>query len=83
MIRKITASSAETQSNIITISCNIYFRALFERNSSQNNGGFREHIKINHYMWNYLFFIAYLRWKDETEYSGKKKKKFQKCISLS
>jgi len=21
-------------------------------------------------MWNYLFFIAYLKWKDETEYSG-------------
>jgi inositol 1,4,5-triphosphate receptor type 1/inositol 1,4,5-triphosphate receptor type 3 len=21
-------------------------------------------------MWNYLFFIAYLKWKDETDYSG-------------
>lgn len=45
-------------------------RAVFDRNSSQSSGGFQEHIKINHYMWNYLFFIAYLKWKDETEYSG-------------
>jgi inositol 1,4,5-triphosphate receptor type 1/inositol 1,4,5-triphosphate receptor type 3 len=43
-----------------------HFRTTFERSQS----GFQQHIKMNHYMWNYLFFIAYLQNKDETEFSG-------------
>ncbi|EAR98945.2 MIR domain protein (macronuclear) [Tetrahymena thermophila SB210] len=35
-----------------------------------NNGGFQEHIKLNHHMWNYVNFIAYLRTKDPTDLSG-------------
>jgi len=31
---------------------------------------FNKHIKNDHYMWNYIFFIAFLRDKDETEYTG-------------
>jgi hypothetical protein len=27
-------------------------------------------LKIDHYMWNYLFYIAYLKDKDSTEYTG-------------
>lgn len=34
-------------------------RNIFDRKSS-TGGGFLYHIKINHYMWNYLFFIGYL-----------------------
>ncbi|CAD8168125.1 unnamed protein product [Paramecium pentaurelia] len=45
-------------------------KADFDRLQSKSNGGFREHIKINHYMWNYVYFFAYLRWKEKTEYSG-------------
>ena len=32
--------------------------------------GFTSHIKSNHYMWNYLFYLAYLEWKEEGEYTG-------------
>lgn len=48
----------------------IPFRADFDRLQSKGNGGFREHIKMNHYMWNYMYFFAYLDWKEKTEYSG-------------
>ena len=44
-------------------------RTDFDR-SSDNKEGFRHHIKINHYMWAYFYFIAYLRWKKETQYNG-------------
>ena len=30
---------------------------------------FDEHIKDDHNMWNYLFFISYLLEKDDTEYT--------------
>ena len=29
-----------------------------------------DHIKIYHYMWNYVFFIAYLNEKDKNDYTG-------------
>jgi len=45
-------------------------KADFDRLRSQSSGGFREHIKINHYMWNYMYFISFLRWKEKTDYSG-------------
>lgn len=32
--------------------------------------GFTEHIKKEHYMWNYLFYIAYIKDKSETELTG-------------
>mmetsp|Transcript_22209 Transcript_22209/g.19037 ORF Transcript_22209/g.19037 Transcript_22209/m.19037 type:complete len:420 (-) Transcript_22209:169-1428(-) len=44
-------------------------RETFERRSEVKEG-FEEHIKIDHYMWNYLFFIAYLKNKEETDYTG-------------
>ena len=28
------------------------------------------HLKKDHYLWNYMFYIAYLRDKDKTEYTG-------------
>lgn len=34
------------------------------------SGGFNKHIRIDHYMWNYVFYIAYLKWKDPNEYMG-------------
>jgi len=38
--------------------------------NSENAKGFKHHIKNDHYMWNYLFYIAYLLDKDNTEYTG-------------
>lgn len=32
--------------------------------------GFRHHIKKEHYQWNYLFYIGYLRDKPDTEFTG-------------
>lgn len=34
------------------------------------NKGYTYHIKEDHNLWKYLFFIAYLREKEETEYTG-------------
>jgi hypothetical protein len=38
--------------------------------SSKNQKGFKYHIKEEHYLWNYLFYIAYIKNKDPTELSG-------------
>lgn len=35
-----------------------------------NKKGFFYHVKIEHNLWNYLFFISYLKDKETTEYSG-------------
>lgn len=32
--------------------------------------GFKEHVKKEHYMWNYLFYIGYVKDKSETELTG-------------
>ena len=32
--------------------------------------GFEVHTKQNHYLWGYLYYIYYLRMKDQTEYNG-------------
>ena len=32
--------------------------------------GFEKHIKEDHYLWNYLFFIYSIKAKDATEYTG-------------
>lgn len=45
------------------------FRTEFNRQQDEN-GGFEQHIKLNHYIWNYLNFIAYLRHKHPTTYTG-------------
>lgn len=37
---------------------------------SANLKGFNFHIKQEHYQWNYLFYIAYILEKDNTEYTG-------------
>lgn len=44
-------------------------KTTFDR-QSDTKGGFLRHIKINHYMWNYVFFLAYLNWKDKNDYTG-------------
>jgi len=31
---------------------------------------FEYHIKNEHYMWSYVYYKAYLSWKDETDYNG-------------
>ncbi len=35
-----------------------------------NNKGFSYHVRAEHNMWNYFFFISYLKFKEKTEYSG-------------
>ncbi|KAL4438749.1 hypothetical protein ABPG74_013422 [Tetrahymena malaccensis] len=42
-------------------------RELFDRKSDQ---GFQQHIKNDHYIWNYMFYLAYLEERDRTEYTG-------------
>lgn len=47
---------------------NICFICGFDKEtiekSSKSQQGFKQHIKQEHYMWNYLFYIAYLKNKD-------------------
>lgn len=51
--------------------CHSYILSIkFERSSDGSSGGFKNHIRQNHYMWNYLYYIAYLKWKDKQDYSG-------------
>ena len=38
--------------------------------SIEGDKGFYYHIKHEHYMWDYLFYRAYLEWKNTTEFSG-------------
>ncbi|CAD8133483.1 unnamed protein product [Paramecium octaurelia] len=38
--------------------------------SSDSDKGFAFHIKYEHHMWNYVFYFAYLQFKDPTEYDG-------------
>ncbi|CAD8132784.1 unnamed protein product [Paramecium pentaurelia] len=47
-------------------------KTTFDRlsDSSSMGQGFDYHIKVNHYMWNYVFFMAYLKYKDPTDYTG-------------
>ena len=47
-------------------------KTVFDRlsDTSSMGGGFDHHIKVNHYMWNYVFFMAYLKYKDPTDYTG-------------
>lgn len=36
----------------------------------KRNKDFESHIKQEHYLWNYIFYIYCLKKKDETDYSG-------------
>ncbi|EGR32968.1 MIR domain protein [Ichthyophthirius multifiliis] len=42
-------------------------REIFDRKSDE---GFSQHIKNEHYLWNYVFYLAYLKEKESTEYTG-------------
>ncbi|CAD8210359.1 unnamed protein product [Paramecium octaurelia] len=44
-----------------------FSRELFDRKSE---AGFKLHTQYEHYMWNYVFYISYLKEKEPTEYTG-------------
>ena len=44
-------------------------RETFDRQANTSYG-FQYHIKNDHYMWNYVYYYAYLQEKDPTEYTG-------------
>jgi len=43
-------------------------KEVFDRQSESS--GFHGHVKLDHYMWNYINFIAYLKFKESTEHTG-------------
>lgn len=46
---------------------------VFESGVSKTNGGtssFAHHIKFEHNMWDYIFYLIYLKNKPKTEYTG-------------
>lgn len=52
-------------------------RDIFDKKAEQTKG-FIQHIKQDHYMWNYIFFLAYLQKKDQTEFTGNESYVFEK-----
>lgn len=44
-------------------------REKFEKNDEAGMG-FTEHIRYEHYMWNYIYYYAYLKHKDPNDYNG-------------
>ncbi|EGR27925.1 MIR domain protein [Ichthyophthirius multifiliis] len=46
-----------------------FSREQIEKDSNQNQN-FKSHIKDDHYMWNYLYYISYISDKKTTEYTG-------------
>ena len=44
-------------------------RDVFDK-KIDNKKGFEYHIKIEHHLWNYIFFLSYLNDKESTEYTG-------------
>lgn len=51
--------------------CSIDREKLDKAYDTQN--GFLQHIKKDHYLWNYVCYKAYLDFKDPTEYTGNEK----------
>ena len=41
-------------------------RYVFEKSAD----GFENHIERDHQLWNYIYFIYYIKYKDSTEYNG-------------
>lgn len=49
----------------------VFFSSGLERDKFDNKTvTFEEHIKVEHNMWHYLFFIVLVKVKDSTEYTG-------------
>ena len=47
-----------------------YDQGALKRNFAAPRGGFTAHVQNEHNMWDYLFYLAHLRHKPKTEYSG-------------
>ena len=51
--------------------CFCFFSIGLDRSAFDNKSvSFEEHIKLQHNMWHYLFFIVLLKVKDPTEFTG-------------
>ena len=57
--------------------CNID-RYVFDRYAE----GFEHHIEQDHNLWNYLFYILYLKSKDPTEFTGVESYVFEQVLFL-
>ena len=47
-----------------------YEQGALKRNFAAPRGGFTAHVQNEHNMWDYLYYLAHLRHKPKTEYSG-------------
>lgn len=72
MIWKILAIFVELKGkSLIIFFLNIHFflRETLDKRVDHRQG-FLYHVKIEHNLWNYIFFISYLKNKEKTEYTG-------------
>ncbi|KAL4511687.1 hypothetical protein ABPG72_012532 [Tetrahymena utriculariae] len=60
-------SSREEDEQFYCFVCGIHREIL---DKAQEKKGYMYHIKYEHYMWNYIYYRAYLESKDNTEYNG-------------
>lgn len=69
MNRSRKLNKKKSDSNVIYLF--IYLFLGLERDKFDNKTvTFEEHIKVEHNMWHYLFFIVLVKVKDSTEYTG-------------
>jgi len=65
------ASMREADDERTTDMTTTCFICSIDKNTFDRNGTpFAQHIKTEHNMWEYLYYVVYLKQKDETEYSG-------------
>lgn len=50
--------------------CNISFAGLNRSSFDNKTVSFEEHVKHEHNMWHYLYFIVLVKVKDPTEFTG-------------
>lgn len=59
-----------TDLSYIAVVCNISFAGLNRSSFDNKTVSFEEHVKHEHNMWHYLYFIVLVKVKDPTEFTG-------------
>ncbi|EFC42308.1 predicted protein [Naegleria gruberi] len=73
-------AAREERKNEIREKCFICALEKSKFDTKANEGiTFEKHIKEEHYLWNYVYFLIYLYEKPETEYTGVESYIFEKC----
>ena len=64
------------------IYCKTYFNFSLFFQIDRNSDGFKNHIKRDHHLWNYLFYMYSIKISDETELNGIDSYVYDKVINF-